>query len=229
MAQAHLPFDPELARLVRTDSLEPHQQPTRPNLKTACDFRQQVMLKHPLLSNFHSRAEHLHAGLLEGDPSVTSYVPQPFRLRIRHHQYTPDCYVVADNRPRQIIELKPRGEMKDELRVPLTEYFAQHGMTFVVLSNEAVFEREIEAQNWLEIVTILHQSQLLSTEQEEADLLAQLHLDGPCTLGDIIDMGDRKHSYRREIALFRLLHQGHLRATLCERSLDLDTGVSLCA
>ncbi len=228
MAQAHLPFDPELALLVRSDSLEPHQQLTRPNFKTACDLRQQVMIKHPYLSDFHSRAEHLHAGLLEGDPTVTSYVPQPFRLRIRQRQYTPDCYVVADNRPRQVIELKPRGEMKDELRVPLTAFFAQRGMTFVVLSNEAVLEREIEALNWLEIVTILHQAKLLSTETEEADLLSQLHLDGPCTLGDIVDMGDREHSYRQEIALFRLLHQGHLHATLCERPLDLDTGVALC-
>ncbi|TNE95039.1 MAG: hypothetical protein EP324_00785 [Gammaproteobacteria bacterium] len=228
MVQAHLPFDPELARLVRADILDPHQQPTQPNFKTACDFRQQVMLKHPFLSDFHSRAEHLHAGLLEGDPAVSSYIPQPFRLRVRQCHYTPDCYVVADNRPRQVIELKPHGEMKDELRVPLTAFFAQHGMTFVVLSNEAVLEREIEALNWLEIVTILNQAQLLLTETEEAHLLSQLHLDGPCTLGDIVDMGDREHSYRREIALFRLLHQGHLRAELNERPLDLDTGVALC-
>lgn len=55
--------------------LEPHQQVARQNFKTATDFRQKVMFKYPFLSEFHSRAECLYAGLLKGDPSVISYIP----------------------------------------------------------------------------------------------------------------------------------------------------------
>ena len=87
MINAVLPFDMKIARQVIADSLVPHQQKTNSRFKIATDFRQQVMIKHPFLSDFHSRAEHLYAGLLEGDPAVTSYVPQPFMVRIRNKRY----------------------------------------------------------------------------------------------------------------------------------------------
>lgn len=96
---APLPFEKRLAYLVNADTLEPHQQPTTRQFKIATDFYAQFMLKHPALSEFHSRAEHLFAGLLEGDPTVTSYVPQPFMLRVGKRRYKPDCYVVTDNQP----------------------------------------------------------------------------------------------------------------------------------
>jgi len=223
-----LPFDPALARLVKTDTLTPCQQKTRPNFKTACDFRQKHMIKHPFLSDFHCWAEYLHAGLLEGDPTVTSYIPQPYLLRIRQTWYTPDNYVVRSSQPRQIEELKPKGEMPEDKQIPLTHYFAQQGFKFVVISNESVYERQIEAENWLEIVTILHQSKNFDTADAEEILLESLYKkNNSCTLGDLIDPGDRERTYMQEIAMFRLLHQGHLIGTLSETALDYDTGISL--
>lgn len=222
-------FDPRLARQVKADSLEPVQQPTSPAFQTATDFRQQVMLKFPRLADFHSYAEYLHAGLLEGDPHVQSYVPQPFRLRIGKRRYTPDCYVVADNQPRRVQELKPRGELPDALRVPLTHFFAQHGMRFEVIDNEAVYARATEAENWLEIVRILHQARELGTAPAEYALLERVRGSGTFTLGDVVDPGDRARTYRDEVALFRLLHRGTLRADLTSAPLDFDTEITPCA
>lgn len=223
-----LSFDPYLARSVKPETLEPRQQATSRKLRIAADFRQQVMIKHPLLSHFHSRAEYLYAGLLEGDPRVSSYIPQPFRLRVGRHWYIPNCYVVAEHQPRLVVEIKPRGEFDEALQVPVTHFLAQYGMRFEVISNESVYEREIEAENWLEIVRILHVARDLTTAEAEQVILERFSQYGACTLGDLIDAGDREHTYLQEIALFRLLHQGHLAGELTERPLDYDTGLSLC-
>ena len=229
MTTSVVSFDPSLARLVKGDTLEPHQQKTRPDFKTACDFRHQVMLKHPFLSDFHSRAEHLYAGLLEGNSSIISYIPQPFRLRVRGRFYTPDCYVLSNSSPRRVIELKPGGKMREDLQIPVKQYLAQFGMCFEVISNESVYERMIEAENWLEIVRILHQARDLFTTDAEQDVFEIFHQRGPCTLEDFIDSGDRDRTYSHEIALFRLMHQGHVVGELTDQPLDYNTRVSLCA
>jgi len=223
-----LPFDLKLARQVKTDSLTPCQQKTTPGFKTATDYRVQHMLKHPFLSQFHSRAEHLMAGLLEGNRAVTSYVPQPFLVWIGKRRYTPDGYIVSDDAPRTVYELKPRGEFPDERRIPLEHFFAQYGMPFEVYSNESIYERELEAENWLEIVRILHLARDYETTDAEQHVLEQLFKKGPCTLGDLIDPGDRERTYPEEIALFRLLHRGHLMANLAEKPLNFDTEFSSC-
>lgn len=228
MVHAPLAFKLELAREVKAPTLEPRQQPTSSDLRTATDFRQQWMIKHPELSTFHSRAEHLHAALLEGDPTVLHYVPQPFRLQVGRHWYTPDCFIASDARRRRVVELRPDGEMSERQREPLAHFFAQYGMVFEVVSNESVLAREVEAENWAEIVRILHQSRDFDTAQAEYRVLDQLAGGDSVNVGDIVDPGDRKRTYPDEIALFRLLHGGHVRAELTERPLDFDTEVSRC-
>lgn len=224
----HLPFDPRLARQVKTDTLTPCQHKTRPNFKTATDFRVQHMIKHPYLSEFHSRAEHLNAGLLEGDPTVRSYIPQPFCVWIGKRRYTADCYIAREQSPPEVRELKPRAEFPDDQRIPLEQFFAQHGMQFDVISNESVYERETEAENWLEIVRVLHMARYLSTTDAEQRVLEQLMTVDTATLEDFIDPGDRERTYYAEIALFRLLHRGLLQASLADRPLNFDTEVQLC-
>jgi len=215
-------------RPVVADTLEPHQQPTPRAFQQACDFRAQCLIKHPLRSEFHSLAEYLHAGLLEGDPTVVSYVPQPFRLRIGRRRYTPDCYVLRTDGAREVRELKPDGEMDDALRLPLTAFFAQHGMAFHVISNESMFERRTEAENWLEIARSLHIACDLDTAAAEQAVLALLEEQGPCPLDTLVDPGDRARTYDQEIAVFRLLHRGVLKADLTTRPLDWDSELQLC-
>lgn len=222
-------YDASLARLVTSDTLVACQQKTQPGFKTATNFSQQVMLKHPFLSDFHAPAEHLHAGLCEGDPNVIAYVPQPFRLRIRGKYYKPDCYKALTNGQRLILEIKPHGEFSDDKRIPLEHFCLQHNMIFEVISNESIFERRIEAENWLTITKILNIAKIYDTIDEEDTLLQRFYQQPQCSLGDIIDTGDRERTYREEIALFRLLHRGQIQASLCQQVLDYDTVFSTCS
>lgn len=211
---------------VRVDSLIPCQHRARRQFRIAADVRVQRMLKHPHVSEFHSLAEYLYAGLLEGTPSVTCYIPQPFALAVGKRRYTPDFYVV-DGDQRRVLELKPRGEFAEALRGPLDAFFAAQGMRFEVVSNESVFSRVVEAQNWLEIVRALYLSRDLDTLAAETQVLALVEHDRSLTIGDVVDPGNREGTLNLEIALFRLLHRGCLKAPLSDRALDLDTRVTL--
>jgi len=213
---------------IKGDVMEPTQHVITRNFKTATDFYTRHMLKHPFLSEFHSYSELLYAALLEGDPTVISYVPQPFHLQIGKRHYKPDVYVLREKQRRQVIELKPRGEMDETLRVPLFHYFKKHRIDFEVLSNEAVMERRTEAENWLEIIQILVEARHLTTTKEEQQVWERLFKNQGCTLREIVDSGNREGTYSLEVALFRLLHQGHVVAELSEKSLDYDT-VFQCA
>lgn len=209
---------------VHADALVPTQHRASRSFRIAADVRIQRMLKHPHISEFHSHAEHLYAGLLEGNPAVTTYVPQPFALRVGKRRYTPDFYVVDGNR-RYILELKPRGEFDPALRGPLEAFFASQGLRFEVISNESIIARIVEAQNWLEIVRALYLNRDLDTLAAEAQLLERFTVESPTPLGGIVDPGDRDGTLEQEIALLRLLHKGKLTADLNEAPLDYATEV----
>lgn len=210
---------------VRVESLIPFQHRAQRQFRIAADVRVQHMVKHPHVSEFHSLAEHLHAGLLEGTPSVTVYVPQPFALRIGKRRYTPDFYVV-DGDQRRVEELKPRGEFDEALWRPLEAFFAAQGMRFEVVSNESVFARIIEAQNWLTIVQALHLSRDLDTVATETKVMRIVEAQSFITVADLVDLGDREGTLNQEIALFRLLHRGVLKAALENEPLDFKTRVA---
>jgi hypothetical protein len=211
---------------VHIDTLAPVQHRADRNFRIATNVRIQRMLKHPHISEFHSLAEYFYAGLLEGTPAVSVYVPQPFSLRVGKRRYKPDFYVLERDR-RRVVELKPRGEFSEALWQPLDAFFAAHGMHFEVISNEEVFSRKIEAQNWLEVVRALNLCRDLDTQVAESSVLDQCQGAGTLTLGDLIDPGDRDRTLETEIALFRLLHRGHLSANLSNRPLDYATSVQL--
>ena len=215
------------ARHVSAQTLTPQQRPTSKELETAVDFRQQRMLKHPFLSDFHSLAEYLHAGLLEGDPTVTSFVPQPFLLRINGKYYTPDCYFIRKGK-QFVVELKPDGKFPDAKKIPLEQFLPQHGMTFLVVSNESILKQQLRATNWLEIVRILYSARMLDTESAEREVLQKINNNSSCQLDSIVDPGDRERTYTHEIALLRLLHRGLIRADLDTQTLDYLTEFYLC-
>lgn len=212
---------------VRAATLEPVQRPTEPAFRNQCDFWQQRLLKHPRRSEFHSRAEYLHAGLLEGDRDVISFVPQPFVLQIGRRRYTPDCFVLSRS-GRRVVEIKPGGELDSALWGPLSQYFGAQGMAFEVVANETIFERRQEAENWLEIVRRLVPVQDLDTATVETSVWRGFERATLRTVGDVIDVGDREATYTREIALYRLLHRGVLAAELNRSPLGYDTEVWAC-
>lgn len=228
MSDPCLPFFPEQARKVRNGAQVHHQQPVSRREQTASDFYQQVMLKHPYLSQFCSRAAYLHAGLLEGDPHVQSYTPRPYRLWVGKHTHVPTCLVTSSAYKRQLIEITSDGTLADALRLPLTQYFALQAIDVVVISAAAVLDRQVEAENWLLIVSTLHRARDIDVGAAELDVMMQLTRDGPRPLGAVIDPGDRDRTYDQEIALLRLLHRGQVRADLGSAALDFDTVFTPC-
>ena len=223
MPALSLDHDPHLARAVSAQTLEPRQQPTSLRIKISRDFRQQHMLKHPFRSDFHTLAAHLYAGLLEGDPHVISYIPRPFHLRIGRKHRTPDGYVVADNAPRRVYTITRGGTLDEAERLPLEAFFDQQGLHFELISYESVFDRRSEAENWLEIIRILYRGRDLETGTEETELIERIQRTGDLLLGDLVDPGDRERTYPLEIAIFRLLHRGLLKADLTNQPLDYQT------
>jgi len=214
---------------ISAGSLTPCQRKTKWDFRIATDFRIAQMLKHPTPCEFHSIAEYYHALLLEGDPSVSRYVPQPFLLTIgkRHRRYTPDCYVVRDGKV-DVVELRPRAEFDERRRQALEAFFRTHRMRFVVLENEAVLSRRCEAWNWQKIVQTLVLHQDLVTSSVERELLDDVFRRGTVQLGDYVLHSDRASSRPQEIALLRLLHQGKVSADLAHDELGYHTELTLC-
>jgi len=184
------------------------------------------MSKIPGIGQFHCRAELLHAALLEGNPAVRSYVPQPLRIRLGSSYYIPDCFVSGEQE--SIRELKPRGEFDEERHELLKQFFELRSVTFEVISNEMVFEQEQLAKNWLMIMRSLKSGENISTEQSENWVMEKFLYDPTLSLGDIVEPGNRQDSLRKEIATLRLLHRNKIKADLNLNRLDYDTEFYLC-
>ncbi len=200
---------------------------TASNLLRSADCYLQTFIKFPEVGIFHSRAELLHAALLEADPEVISFVPQPFKLMVNGSRYIPDCYVAYKNK-REVIELKPRGEFDEAKLIPLVEHFKQkHGADFKVVSNESVFEQELKAQNWLFIIRTLANMGDVSTNNQEQELLERFFFKPKQRIGDVVQINNRMNAYLDEIALYRLIHQGKLSISH-DKPIDTDTEVTLC-
>lgn len=212
---------------VRTESLLPKQQKAARKILRSADCYQQKFIKFPHIGIFHSYAELLYAALLESDKDVSVFVPQPFLLYIGNRQYIPDCYFVKFGQ-RKIIEIKPNGEMKDELRIPLEEYFSQERINFDVISNEEILTKERLALNWLKIIRILISATHENTFDEEVKIQNQLIENSELELGDVIFIGDRIGQRKTEIAIFRLAHKGKLKLDLSDSVLNYYTRVTLC-
>lgn len=201
---------------VEAASLLPCQRNTSRAFRVATDFRVVQMVKHQPVSQFHSLAEYYHAALLEGDPTVSRYVPQPFMLRIGQRRYVPDCYVVR-NGCVEVLELRPRAEFDAHRLEALEAFFRVHRMRFLVIPNEAVLSRATEARNWLLILQILVCHRSLDTEEDEMKVLDTVYRRGGTCLADWVVQRDRASCRLQEIALLRLLHQGKLKADLTDQ------------
>lgn len=217
------------AALVQAEELIPRQQRANMRFKRSCDFYEYYTLKHPFLSEFHSKAEYYNSGLLEGNSAVSYFVPQPFQMKIRGKWYQPDCYFLAAGR-HIVQELKPKGEFPDDKRIPLEQFFALHNMEFQVVNNDDILARAMEAENWIEIVHTLYASRSFDTQHIEPKVAAMVAESGKegCILAEIVDPGDRERTFYHELALFRLLHRGLLKADLTSAPLDYNTEFIKC-
>jgi hypothetical protein len=205
----------------------PTQQPTSIKLTRSTDYYEQRCVKFPDRACFHCYAEFIHALLLEADGEVTHFVPQPFAMRVNRQGYIPDVYVVRNERI-EVLELKPRGEMDPKMEIPVRTFFEQHGMSFRVVSNETVQERETLALNWLGIIQVLAQAQYLGidTFDDETLLLRKAQSEHAMPVGDLLAEHVRETDFHLELALYRLLHRHELECDLSDCPLDYDTMVT---
>lgn len=216
-----------LAQEVQAVSLEPKQHRAPRTFRVQCDCYLQTLIKFPYVAEFHSYAEWLQAGLCEGDPQVTTFIPQPFRLRVQGKRYIPDLYLVK-NGQRRVIELKPRGEFDEAKTACLAAFFAQYDMVFEVHANEDQLHQEQAALNWLTVVRTLVRAEDLDTQTEELQLMQDWPASTALPLSEWLDPGNREHTYLTEIALFRLAHRGWLCPNFASGPLDYETEFTPC-
>lgn len=205
----------------------PVQQPTSLELTKSTDYYEQRCVKYPDRACFHCYAEFIHALLLEADPTVSIFVPQPYQMVVNRKRYTPDVYLVRNGRI-EVLELKPRGEFEPKKEVPLRSFFSQYDMHFAVLANETVLEQERLALNWLPIVQVLAQAhyQGLDTAAQEQRLFDAARAETTVTVGELLGEGPRSERYWTELALYRLLHRHDLQTDLSKAPLDYDCEVT---
>ncbi len=203
------------------------QVKTASKLLKNADCYLQKFIRFPQIGIFHSLAELLYAALLEADPDVISFVPQPFKLFVNGKRYIPDCYVAYKTK-REVIELKPEGKFDESMVVPLTEHFRQkHDADFKVVTNESVFDQELKARNMLFIIRTLSNVSEISTNNQEQELLGQFYFRPKQRIGDVVQINNRMNAYLNEIALYRLIHQSRLSISH-DKPIDIDTEVILC-
>lgn len=213
---------------VSADNLIPMQHAgIASRLLRSADCYQQRFIKFDGIGIFHSYAELLHAALLEANPEVSSFTPQPLSLRVGKRRYIPDCYYVKSGK-RYVVELKPRGEFVDEMKLLLEAFFQFEGIKFEVIPNESVLESEQVAISWLRIIRVLLSARFEDTTADEVRLWESFKSSQHQYIDEIISNGNRIDSRKREIALFRLLHKGKLKVNFNEKHLGLDSEVSLC-
>ena len=225
------PLTLEALAQVSTEGLVPSQQPTPRWLLQQADCYLQYFLKYPDLAVCHSHAEYLYYILLEIDPDVSAFVPQPFKLKIsgQRKAYIPDCYVVRKGQP-QVIELKAPGGMDDPKWKALTAFFNWHNLPFSLISNEAVLEREQEALHWLPIIQALVYANDLAVDTQviEREQYAKILDAHTLQLSDLLTPGLRTEQWRDEVAFYRLMYSHHIDVNLQDAPLDWSTEVSVC-
>ncbi|MEH6651141.1 MAG: hypothetical protein V7707_14035 [Motiliproteus sp.] len=216
-----------LAR-VKIDSLIPSQQATAPSFLRSANCYQQRFIKCAEICTFHCEPEFIHAILLELDPEVSVFVPQPFLLRIGRRRYTPDMYAMREGQA-YVLELKPDGEFDPGLHQTLTPFFAHHGLIFDVVANETIMKRETEALHWLPLIQALVVARDVDTQSEEGRIWqACCARSGTTQVGDFVHPGDRDRTMLSEVALHRLLHNGSLCADLSRAPFAYDTELRPC-
>lgn len=231
MHSAVNPLEALLPHPVRGDTDVPRQQICSMTQLKAEDTYQQTFIKCPERCVLRSYAKLLHAALLEADPSVISFIPQPYTLKLQGRDYQPAVYVLRSDGRRQVIDLRDGGEFDEGQKTILTAFFEKLGLEFTVLSNESVLKRQQEARNWLCIIRVMALANRYAIDTSLAEHALWQHglsIEG-ATVADFYNVGDQSpEEYEQNVAFFRLLHQHYLACDLTKEDLHPDLKVTLC-
>jgi hypothetical protein len=194
---------------VRAKTLSPYQHRAKRSFRIATSYRLAPLLKLPgeTIGEFHSYAEYVNAGKVEGNPRISTLIPQPLVLTYQNKLYTPDAYEIEQGR-RRVVELKPRGEFDASKQAAVEAYLEAHDIAFEVRANESLYENIWDAINWHAIVQQLVLYRDLDTDVAEQTIMRQWPETGVCRLDDWVDRNNREGTMYEEAALFRLAHRG---------------------
>lgn len=198
---------------IKAKTLIPVEHATSLKLLKAADTYQQIFIKYPKCGIFHSYAELLHAALLESDPNVETFIPQPFRFRVGSAPYIPDCFLVK-NGQRIVRELRSNGTFPDNWKEALHEFLSQYEMSFEIINNDEIYSREVEALNWLQIIQTIASGRSQDTSTLEKDVCFEIARAGSLALIEIISETDDFMQFSKLLSLYRLLHKGKITANL---------------
>lgn len=226
-SRAASPLEP-VAR-VTTDSLVPCQQHTSLRLMTRADVYLRHCLKYPERGVFHSYPEYLHGILLDVDPDVTSFVPQPYTLKIARTSYTPDVYVVRAGQ-QEVIELKGQRGLDPVIEASARAFFADYAIHFSVVANNTVLAREQEALNWLPLLQVVACADQtgLDTQSMTSALLERCRRFPGTTVEELLSPARRPTQYVEEVALYRLLVTHQLSADVVSAPLNYSSVLTAC-
>ena len=195
--------------------------------KVNTDFYMQKFIKYPHTAVFHSYPELLHAALLESDKDVKAFTPQPYNIKVKSGNYVPDVHYIKNNES-IVAELKPKGKFDLEKKEFCEAYFKNQNMKFIVVSNESVYEQQVKALNWLQVIRVILTSTYENTLNQELEILSNIATGKVEVFSDVIDSGDRFGTMLEEIALYKLIYDHKVVASLDEVIINYSTKVKLC-
>lgn len=179
------------------------------------------------VSEFHSYAEYLYAGLLEGDPTTAVFNAQPpdhvvkYISQGKRKLYRPDFSVhfkAAAVNPK-VVEIKSDTQYDTFCRLHCdryTEYFTDQGYEYCVIRNSSVLEQSVLALNWIRLVQYLRtlSSVCEPSGQLKRQVMKLVSTTGEPTVGEVCAYLDAVNRDLVICAALLAIHQGHLSTEL---------------
>ncbi|MDX1474266.1 MAG: TnsA endonuclease N-terminal domain-containing protein [Reinekea sp.] len=219
--------------MVQRDCRFPRQHIAKRGFQKSVNWFEQQFHKHKDVCVFHSLWELYYGVLLEIDPKVTAFVPQPFLFQIGKFRYTPDFHLERQGHI-YIVEIKRDQELNEDgqwnrkhITQSMFDYCAVQGWTFKVIANSWLKKQQILVERWLPIIRCLQHHKELITDQQEITLLTQLNAVSHYQLQDVINPMDRKNSLPMEIALYRLALRGQISLDIQHTALSPQSRIML--
>lgn len=208
--------------------LVPAQLPTPKSIKMSNNFFAMQTIKHcEAVSEFHSRSELYFSALLESDVAVQRYVPQPFRVPLPSGgKYQPDFWVKRITGQEIVYEVTTPARRSGRPVKAATRYLKPYGMMYRLVETPAIYERELEAENWLAIIRRLTGFQELELAELMRRILILVQHLGATPLGYLVEHFEQQRSDEVLVAAYRLLHEGRLGADLETQPISLQTEVN---
>jgi hypothetical protein len=208
--------------------LVPAQLPTPRSIKMSNNFFAMQTMKHcEAVSEFHSRSELYFGALLESDVAVQCYVPQPFRITLPSgRKYQPDFWVKRITGQEIVYEVTTPARRPGRPVKAATRYLESYGMMYRLVETPAIFQRELEAENWLAIIRRLTGFRELELAELMRRILTLVQHLGATPLGYLVEHFEQQRSDEVLVAAYRLLHEGRLGADLETQPISLQTEVN---